>query len=201
MIAVIVAAGQGECLRPVNGKPLLERQLQELARAGVDSAVLCLGFDAAPVRASFGDGSRFGVKLRYSVEEAALGTAGAVKALGAASLPDDILVICGEAASGEQLRRMIEFHRSHQALATLAVHPARPGEEDFVVMGPGRVIIDFPGSASPGQAPMAASRLWIVRRALLRFAADEGPVDFMKDVFPAALKAQEVLAGYPEGAR
>lgn len=201
MIAVIVAAGHGECLRPVCGKPLLERQLQCLRAAGVESAVLCLGFGAAEVRAHFGDGSLFGVKLRYSVEEAPLGTAGAVKALGAASLPDDILVICGDVSLDTDLRKMIEFHRSHRALATIAVRPARPDEEDLVVMGPERVIIDFPASASPGQTAMAAARLWIARRALLHFVADGRPVDFMKDVFPAALKAQEVLAGYPEGAR
>ena len=146
-VAVILAEGSGECLRlgqeyvpklllPLGGKPLLEHQLAWLSASGFETVILCLGYKADRVRAHFGDGSRWGVRLRYSVEEAPLGTAGSVKTLGAASLPEDILVLHGEVYGELDCRKMIDAHASHQGLATLAVQPAASNcTRGLVVMG------------------------------------------------------------------
>ena len=135
--AVVIGGGQSECLRvhdeyipkalvPVAGRPLLEHQLEWLRRAGIDSAVLCLDYRPEQVRARFADGSGQGMRLRYSVADAPRGTAGQVKALGPASLPDDVLVLFGDIFPETDCGRMIRFHRGHQGLATLALHECRP---------------------------------------------------------------------------
>ena len=119
--AVVIGGGQSECLQagdkyipkslaPVAGRPLLEHQLEWLKRAGIDSAVLCLEYQSDQVRARFGDGSALGVRLRYSVAQAPRGTAGLVKALGPASLPDDVLVLFGGILPETDCGRMIRFH-------------------------------------------------------------------------------------------
>ena len=228
--AVIIGGGQSESLRvgdeympkvlmPVAGRPLLEHQLEWLKRAGIDSAVLCLDYQPEQVRARFGDGSGQGMRLRYSVAEAPRGTAGLVKALGPAALPDDVLVLFGDIFPETDCGRMIRFHRGHQGLATLALHECRPdlrvrsdscaghgrrcagahgcaGEP--VVLGPAQRIVDFPRYAPPGQACLALSPLWIVRRRIFHFIPDGPASDFVKDVFPAVVKAGEALLGYPE---
>jgi len=228
--AVIIGGGQSESLRVgddympkvlvlVAGRPLLEHQLDWLKRAGIDSAVLCLDFQPEQVRAQFGDGSGQGVRLRYLVPEAPRGTAGLVKALGPAALPDDILVLFGDIFPETDCGRMIRFHRGHQGLATLALHECRPdaaargdacqGQRrrcagahgcagEPVVLGPAQRIVDFPRYAPPGQACLALSPLWIVRRSIFHFVPDEAASDFVKDVFPAVVKAGEALLGYPE---
>lgn len=66
-------------LAPLGGRPLLERQLEWLAGHGVRDVVLCTGHGAEQVRATLGDGGRFGVRLRYSTEREPLGTAGALR--------------------------------------------------------------------------------------------------------------------------
>ena len=228
--AVVIGGGQSECLQagdkyipkslaPVAGRPLLEHQLEWLKRAGIDSAVLCLEYQSDQVRARFGDGSALGVRLRYSVAQAPRGTAGLVKALGPASLPDDVLVLFGGILPETDCGRMIRFHRGHRGLATLALHECRPdlrarpescarqgrrcagahgcaGEP--VVLGPAQRIVDFPRYAPPGQAGLALSPLWIVRRQLFHFIPDGAASDFIKDVFPAVVRAGETLLGYPE---
>jgi NDP-sugar pyrophosphorylase family protein len=228
--AVIIGGGQGESLRvgeeylpkalvPVAGRPLLEHQLDWLKRAGIDSAVLCLDFKPEQVRARFGDGSACGVRLRYFVPEAPRGTAGLVKALGPAALPDDVLIVFKDIFPQTDCGRMIRFHRSHQGLGTLALHECRPsagtrGEScrgksrrcagahgcsgEPVVLGPAQRIVDFPLYAPPGRATLALSPLWIVRRRIFHFVPDNSASDFVKDVFPAVVKAGEALSGYPE---
>ena len=88
--AFILAAGRGERLRPLTdrcpkplldagGRPIIEYHLDALARAGFDRVVVNLAWLGAALRARLGDGSRFGVEIRYSEEPAgALETAGGI---------------------------------------------------------------------------------------------------------------------------
>lgn len=87
--AMILAAGRGERLRPhtdscpkpllrVHGKPLIEWQIEGLCRAGFDHIVVNGAWLADQLRDFLGDGSRWGVRLQWSPEAPALGTAGAV---------------------------------------------------------------------------------------------------------------------------
>lgn len=79
MIAMILAAGRGERMRPltdmlpkalleVSGVSLLERHLQRLSRAGVETAVINLGWLGETIVERIGDGSRFGLQVVYSPE-------------------------------------------------------------------------------------------------------------------------------------
>ena len=88
--AMILAAGRGERMRPltdttpkpllcVQGKALIERHVERLAAAGIDTIVINLAWLGSMIRDALGDGSRFGVTLRYSDESPrALETAGGI---------------------------------------------------------------------------------------------------------------------------
>src|ERR1051326_6512110 len=87
MMAVILVGGLGTRLRPltssvpkpllcVGERPILEIIIERLKRYGIDALVLATGYQAEAVRALCGDGSRFGVTIRYVHEEKPLGTAG-----------------------------------------------------------------------------------------------------------------------------
>jgi N-acetyl-alpha-D-muramate 1-phosphate uridylyltransferase len=94
MKAMILAAGRGERMRPltdhtpkpllrVRGKPLIEWHLEALARSGVREAVINTAWLEEQIVATLGDGTRFGVAIRYSLEGrdhgGALETAGGLK--------------------------------------------------------------------------------------------------------------------------
>ena len=90
MEAVILAAGEGQRLRPftvnkpkvmikVANKPILEHVIDSLRRAGVRDIVMVVGYRKSRVMDYFGDGRRWGVRIRYAVQEKQLGTAHALK--------------------------------------------------------------------------------------------------------------------------
>ncbi len=175
----------------------LERRLGWAREAGVSSAVVALPFGARALRERFGDGSRVGLPVRFFVDERPLGTAGALKALGAASLPDDVLVLAGEETPRFSGARLVAFHGAHDALATLVVHRCRHAPPCApVVLGPGRRVVELPPRPLVGGYAFGLSPVWLVRRALLRLAGDALPCDLERDVFPRALKAGEPLAGF-----
>ena len=95
--AVILAGGQATRLRPytqdrpkamveVAGIPVCEHQLIWLAAAGVEQAVMSVGYRAEVIQDRIGDGSRLGIKVDYAVEETPLGRGGGMK-LAAKQLP------------------------------------------------------------------------------------------------------------------
>jgi len=89
MRAIILAAGRGERMRPltdttpkpllhVRGKPLIVWHIEALARAGVRDVVINCAWLTEQFPQALGDGSDFGVRLRYSMEVEALETAGGI---------------------------------------------------------------------------------------------------------------------------
>src|SRR3972149_7920510 len=90
MKAVILAGGEGLRLRPLTcntpkamvplvNRPFLEHVLNYLKRHGIDEAILALSYLPEPIQDYFHDGSDFGIRLTYVIEESPLGTGGAVK--------------------------------------------------------------------------------------------------------------------------
>lgn len=67
-------------LVPVNGEPFVAHQLKLLAKQGVKDVIFCLGYHWQQIQAFVGDGSRFGLRVRYSLDgDERLGTGGAVQ--------------------------------------------------------------------------------------------------------------------------
>ena len=90
MKAVILAGGEGTRLRPLTSntpkpmlpmanRPMLEHIVRLLATHGFDEIIVTVAFLANQIRNYFGDGSDFGVRMRYATEDTPLGTAGSVR--------------------------------------------------------------------------------------------------------------------------
>src|SRR5918997_7172069 len=90
MKAVIMAGGEGTRLRPLTSnapkpmmplvnQPMMEHIVGLLKRHGFEEIVVTVAFMANAIRNYFGDGSEFGVKIAYAVEDRPLGTAGSVR--------------------------------------------------------------------------------------------------------------------------
>ena len=77
------------------GKPFLAYQLELLQAGGITDIVLCIGHLGKQIQETFGDGSKYGVRIRYSQEDKPLGTAGALKNA-ATFLNDTFYVMYGD---------------------------------------------------------------------------------------------------------
>ena len=133
MYAVIASGGKGtrvasinasvpKPMLPINGKPVLEHQIECLKRQNITDIILTIGHLGDQIRNHFGNGQQFGVKIDYLIEKTPLGTAGALYHLKGRVL-DDFLLINGDLIFDVDLHRLMAFHKSHGASATLVVHP------------------------------------------------------------------------------
>jgi NDP-sugar pyrophosphorylase family protein len=131
MQALILAGGQGTRLRPltinipkpnvpIGNQPFLLRQIQSLKSAGITDITLSTGYQPSAIEKALGDGSEFGVNLRYLVEPVAMGTAGAYK-FAERFLETTTVVLNGDILTDIDLRGVIERHKKHNAAATIVL--------------------------------------------------------------------------------
>lgn len=106
---------------PICGKPILEWQIENLKACGLTEITLVVGYLGNVIQNYFGDGKRFGVKISYFVEDAPLGTAGALFKM--PELTEDFLLMCGDVILDVDFNRFIEFHKKNNAWASLMAHP------------------------------------------------------------------------------
>ena len=131
MKVVIMAGGKGTRIAsvksdvpkpmiPIAGRPILEWQIDCLRNQGLKDITLVIGYLGHVIKDFFGDGSKFGVKIDYFVEDTPLGTAGALFKM---KLTEDFLLMCGDVILDVDFHRFIAFHKEHQAWASLMAHP------------------------------------------------------------------------------
>lgn len=131
MQALILVGGEGTRLRPLTSRmpkpivPLVDRpfmafMLEWLARHGVDDVIMSCGFLATQVREVLGDGSAYGVRLRFVEEPEPRGTAGALK-YAEELLEPRFLMLNGDVLSDMDLSAQIAAHERNGARATLAL--------------------------------------------------------------------------------
>ncbi len=161
MQAVIMAGGQGTRLSqvtrrrlpkpmiPIAGKPVLEYQINCLRENGLREIWIVTGPLHEKIEDYFGNGEKWGVTLRYFHENTPMGTGGALYYLKAA-LHDDFLLLFGDIFFDMDLNRMIRFHQTSGALATLLVHPnSHPYDSDLVLLDQDGRITGIKGKKEP----------------------------------------------------
>ena len=105
-------------LMPLGDMPILDVVLRQLAAAGFDQITLAVGYLAELLMAYCGDGSRYGVQVKYSREETPLGTAGPIALV--PGLDETFLVMNGDLLTTIDHHGMLAMHRSGGHIATLA---------------------------------------------------------------------------------
>lgn len=145
MKTILMAGGRGtriaelfpnipKPLIPVAGMPILEREIRSLCAQGFKDIILTVGYLADKIIAYFGDGSQFGVKIDYFVEESPLGNAGALFRLREKIGDEPFLLLNADAAFDVDFNRMVAFHQNHGGLVTLFTHPnSHPYDSGLVI--------------------------------------------------------------------
>jgi len=208
MKAVIMAGGEGTRLRPLTSnlpkpmmplanKPMMEHVIDLLRRHGFDEIVVTLAFMPNAIRNHFGDGSEYGVHIQYATEETPLGTAGSVRNA-AEALDERFLVISGDVLTDIDLRKVVAFHEEKGALATIGLVPVEnPLEFGIVITNDDGSIERFLEKPSWGQvfSDTINTGIFVLEPEIFDHIADDRPVDFSSEVFPALLAARLPLYG------
>jgi mannose-1-phosphate guanylyltransferase len=195
--ALILAGGEGTRLRPLTSTvpkpvvPLVDRpfiafMLDWLRDHGVDDIVMACGHLASGVRNVLGDGSAFGVRLRYVEEPRPLGTGGALK-FAEPLLDERFLMLNGDVLTDLDVSAQIAFHEARGARATLAlVEVEDPTSYGLVRTEDDGAVVEFVEKPSPDQIDTRniSAGIYVLERSVLDLLSPEQPASIERDVFP-----------------
>ena len=131
MRALILAGGKGTRLRPltvytpkpivpVANRPFLQYQLEILAKAGITDVTLSLSYQPNKIEDLVGDGSEYGVNIKYVTEPSPMGTAGAYR-FAAGDSKETTIVLNGDILTDIDLNSVVERHKFTGAEATIVL--------------------------------------------------------------------------------
>ena len=211
--AVILAAGFGSRLRPLTdtvpkamvpiaGRPLLQRHVERLREHGVEEIFINLHYLPDVIRGHFGDGSRWGVAIRFGYEPEILGTAGGVKSF-EPYLDEAFFVLYGDIFSLLDYSRMAAaFAGRPDAAGMELVGPTNhPHDSDLVEVDAQNRFVKIhrkPHQALPGNY-QAMRGIFILRRRLLAGIPPGSYYEIDHQLLPEALAKGEPFYGYLSG--
>jgi NDP-sugar pyrophosphorylase family protein len=118
---------------PVVNRAFLEYQVALLRQHGIDDIVFATNYMADKIQSHFTDGSRFGVRMRYAVEEIPLGTGGAIRNAAELFPGESVAVFNGDILTDFDLSAILDFHANNNAMATITLQPV-PAPNPFGVL-------------------------------------------------------------------
>ena len=203
-VAVIMAGGKGSRLRsitndeipkpmvPVDGKPLLEYQVEKLKEYGIKKIIMIVGHLGEKIMDHFKDGKDFGVDIDYIVEKEPLGTAGAFYYLKDKTDAKDFLLIFGDVFFDIDFDRMEDFHFKNAALTTLLAHPnGHPYDSDLIQTDDNGKVIGFDSKNNVRDYwydNMVNAGMYVINRELLELVGEPVKIDFAKDILANQVK-------------
>ena len=203
-VAVIMAGGKGSRLRsitndeipkpmvPVDGKPLLEYQVEALKEYGIKKIVMIVGHLGEKIMEHFKDGKDFGVDIDYIVEKEPLGTAGAFYYLKDKTDAKDFLLVFGDVFFDIDFDRMEDFHFKNAALTTLLAHPnGHPYDSDLIQTDDNGKVIGFDSKNNVRDYwydNMVNAGMYVINRELLELVGEPVKIDFEKDILANQVK-------------
>ena len=203
-VAVIMAGGKGSRLRsitndeipkpmvPVDGKPLLEYQVEKLKEYGIKKIIMIVGHLGEKIMNHFKDGKDFGVDIDYIVEKEPLGTAGAFYYLKDKTDAKDFLLVFGDVFFDIDFDRMEDFHFKNAALTTLLAHPnGHPYDSDLIQTDDNGKVIGFDSKNNVRDYwydNMVNAGMYVINRELLELVGEPVKIDFEKDILANQVK-------------
>ena len=197
-VAVIMAGGKGSRLLsitndeipkpmlPVDGKPLLEYQVEKLKTYGIKKIVMIVGHLGEKIVDYFKDGKDFGVEIDYIFEREPLGTAGAFYYLKDKIDAKDFMLVFGDIFFDMDFDRMEDFHFKNSALTTLLAHPnGHPYDSDLIQTDDTGRVIGFDSKHNVRDYwydNMVNAGMYIINKRLLDLVKEPVKTDFEKDI-------------------
>ncbi len=210
MKAILLAGGKGTRLRPLTihtpkpivpifDRPFLQFQLDLIKKVSeIDEVILSLNYQPRRIEEIFGDGSDTGLSLRYMVEPAPLGTAGAIK-FAARNVSDSIVVFNGDVLTDVDLGALIALHRERKAKATIVLTPVdNPTAYGLVETDPHGNILRFIEKPDPAQITCDTinAGIYVLEPDTFDRIPDDVPYSIERSYFPSLIERGETFVAY-----
>ena len=203
MQALILAGGKGTRLRPLTvytpkpvvpvvNRPFLLYQIEILRKAGITDLTLSLSYQPDKIQHLLGNGSEYGVNLRYITEPSPMGTGGAYK-FAADALRETTVVLNGDILTNLNVHDLIDFHRSREAAATITLVPVdEPSRYGLVETDESGRVKSFIEKPDPDKLAAIKTNtinagVYVLEPSILDIIAKDINRSFEYDVFPDIL--------------
>jgi len=196
-----VSAGVPKPMLPLFDLPVMEHAIKLLKSHHITEIIVCTSREATDITDYFGDGSRWGVKIRYSIEHEPRGTAGAVK-LVQGMIEGTFVVVSGDAITDTDLSKAIALHWSTSALVTLLLdEAAEPTQYGVVRHDSNGRITHFHEKPRTSELTgnTVSTGIYIMEPDALASIPPDQPYDFGLHLFPRMLANQEPVYGFDLG--
>ena len=207
--AILLVGGKGTRLQPltnnspkpmlpVGGVPFTEHQIVKAREAGISEIVLATSYLAEVFQPYFGDGSDFGIKIKYAVEEVALGTGGAIRNAAKLLAPaDQVVIFNGDVLSAHDLKAQIRFHEETGADVTLyltEVSDARAyGSVELLA---GDRVKSFLEKMDNPPSNLINAGCYVFNRAVIDAIPDGQVISVERQTFPQLLASDKKVFGF-----
>lgn len=203
--AVILAGGIGTRLRPltdnlpkpmipINRKPFLEYLIELLKENGIEEVILLLGYLPEKIKEYFGNGSKFGINIKYSIGKVSFETGKRIK--NAEELLDDnfLLMYCDNYWP-LNLKKLVEYHNNHNVLVTVTIYTNKDNftKSNMKVDDQGYVIL-YDKSRKEENLSGVDIGFFIINKKVLELMPDIN-ISFEKEILPKLIKEKQI-AGY-----
>ena len=209
MKACILCGGTGTRLRPLTferpkpsipilNKPSVGHLVEHLSKNGFNEIVITLGYMGEVIENYLGDGSLFGVDIKYVYEKDKLGTAGSVKNAEKYLAGSPFLVVGGDHVLNLNLRELYDFHNRTNGMVTISVLSIDdPREFGIVDLDNNHVIHRFREKPGPGEifSNLASTGIYALSPEVFDYIPKQ-KYDFAKDLFPKLLKENKKISGW-----
>ena len=208
MKALLLAGGKGTRLKPLTnnlpkpmvpilGEPLLKRTLLSLREHGVEEVIISICYQPKHIDTYFGDGKELGIKIRYVKEDIPLGTGGAIKKA-QAYLDSTFMVLNSDIVTSINLTDLINYHKSKQCIATIALTTVDDPTKYGVVNLNSGYIDAFKEKPKPDEVTsnLINAGVYVFEPEILSLIPDNQVVSVEKDVFPKLIADKLKISGY-----
>ncbi|HXP92780.1 MAG TPA: NDP-sugar synthase [Candidatus Binatia bacterium] len=186
-------------LVPLAGEPITAHILRYLRSFGIVDVAINVHYLADAIRAYFGDGSAYGVRLHYVHEEELSGSAGGLKK--AEPFFDETFVVVGcDDLTDANLDALIAFHRKREAIATIGlVQMEQVDQYGVVILDDRGRIVQFQEKPEPGTelSHLVNTGIYCFEPEIFTHIPSNEFVDFGRDVFPSLQARNEAFYGLP----
>jgi NDP-sugar pyrophosphorylase family protein len=204
MKAVILAGGKGTRLRPysmfipkplvpVGDRPILEILIKRLRECGVHEVLMCVNHLAEVIMSYFGDGSKFNIRMEYSLEDMPLSTVAPTKLL--KGLPENFLVVNGDLLTDLDFSDLYRYHLEKKGLLTVAVHKRKVNIDFGVVEVDEQKMVAVGFKEKPDYDLNASMGVYVFNRKLLDYIPGGEPYGF-DDLMSFLLEKQQPVHIY-----
>jgi len=175
----------------VGGKPFLEYLIWNLKRFGIKDIILSVGYLADVIIHKLGDGSKYGVRINYSIEENPAGTAGAIK-IAESLLDDSFLLVNGDTILDANYLELELCRRKNNALVAMALREVEDVSRHGAVNIDEEIVNVFGEKNLSGPGYINAG-IYAVHRSITDFISSQ-PCSFEQEVLPQ-LVAKGLVSG------